>query len=132
LVGESVMRSTLIMAAAALAAVLADGSRACRAQSLNGSGSTFIAPIMDRWARDYQKVRDTKINYNPVGSGSGIRQFSEKETDFACSDVPLTADSLSKLQEKGGTVLHIPLVLGGVVPAYNLPGVKEPLRFTGP
>lgn len=103
-----------------------------RAQSLNGSGSSFVGPIMSRWSRDYEKAKGIKVNYTPVGSGGGIRQFLEKETDFGCTDAPLTEEQLQKAKAAGGEVLHIPLVLGGVVPAYNLEEVKEPLRFTGP
>jgi phosphate transport system substrate-binding protein len=125
------MRSVVAIAVGCLglaAAMPAD----CAAQSLNGSGSSFIGPMMGKWARDYEKAKGVKINYNPVGSGSGIRQFSENETDFGCTDTPLTSEHLRKAQAAGEEVLHIPLVLGGVVPAYNLPEVKEPLRFTGP
>jgi phosphate transport system substrate-binding protein len=69
-----------------------------------------------------------KINYTPVGSGAGVRQFLDQETDFGCTDAALTTDQL----KKAGPVLHIPLVLGGVVPAYHLPEVTEPLRLSGP
>jgi phosphate transport system substrate-binding protein len=103
-----------------------------RAQSLNGSGSSFVGPMMSRWVRDYEKAKEIKVHYTPVGSGGGIRQFLEKEIDFACTDAPLTEEQLQKAKATAGAVLHIPLVLGGVVPAYNLEEIKEPLRFTGP
>jgi phosphate transport system substrate-binding protein len=125
------MRSIVAMTVGCLG-LLAAMPAPCAAQSLNGSGSTFVGPLMSRWARDYEKAKKVKINYSPVGSGSGIRQFGGKETDFGCTDLPLTAEHLQKLQGAGEEVVHIPLVLGGVVPAYNLPAVKEPLRFTGP
>ena len=125
------MRSVVAIAVGCLGLAAAMPAT-CAAQSLNASGSSFIGPIMGKWARDYEKAKGVKINYNPVGSGSGIRQFSEKETDFGCTDTPLTSEHLQKAQSAGEAVLHIPLVLGGVVPAYNLPEVKEPLRFTGP
>jgi phosphate transport system substrate-binding protein len=105
---------------------------ACPAQSLSGSGSSFVGPIMARWARDYEKAKDVKINYNPTGSGSGIRQVIEKEVDFGCTDALLTEDQAKKAQAAGGDIVYVPLVLGGVVPAYNLEEVKDPLRLSGP
>jgi phosphate transport system substrate-binding protein len=120
-----------VLASLAFASLVA-GPGAAQAQTLNGSGSTFVSSILAKWAKDYEKEKSVKVNYASVGSGSGIRQFTEKETDFGCSDAPLTDEQLKKAQEANGEVLHIPLVLGGVVPAYNLDEVKEPIRFTGP
>jgi phosphate transport system substrate-binding protein len=126
------MRSILVLAALSASLVLADSSSSAQAQTLNGSGSSFVGPLMNRWARDYEKAKQVKINYTPVGSGAGIRQFLDQETDFGCTDAALTAEQLKKAEATGGPVVHIPLVLGGVVPAYNLPDVAEPLRLTGP
>jgi phosphate ABC transporter phosphate-binding protein len=126
------MRSMLALAALSALAFAADPSSCCRAQTLNGSGSSFVGPLMTKWARDYEKAKQVKINYTPVGSGAGIRQFLEKESDFGCTDAPLNAEQLKKGEASGIQVMHIPLVLGGVVPAYNLEQVKEPLRLTGP
>ncbi|HEV3237871.1 MAG TPA: phosphate ABC transporter substrate-binding protein PstS [Gemmataceae bacterium] len=126
------MRRLQVLAVLAVGIVLTGGSQLCQAQSLNGSGSTFVGPIMSKWAKDYKKAKDIDINYATIGSGSGIRQVVAKETDFGCTDSPLTDDEINKAKEAGGEVIHIPVVLGGVVPAYNLETVKEPLRFTGP
>jgi phosphate transport system substrate-binding protein len=112
--------------------MLAAGPGQVRAQSLNGSGSSFIGPMMHKWARDYEKAKDVKVHYTLVGSGAGIRQWLEKETDFGCTDAALNPEQLKKAEQSGGQVVQIPLVLGGVVPAYNLGGVNEPLRLTGP
>lgn len=112
-------------------ALAASAPGICTAQSLNGSGSSFVGPMMVKWARDYEKAKGVKINYTPVGSGAGIRQMIDKETDFGCTDAPLTKEQLQKAQGAGEEVIHVPLVLGGVVPAYNLPEIKEPLRLTG-
>lgn len=125
------MRKMLCLGLLAVAALTADASSVL-AQSINGSGSSFVGPMMNRWGRDYEKAKGVKLNYNPVGSGSGVRQFLEKETDFACTDAFLTDEQLKKATAAGGEAVHIPVVLGGVVPAYNLPDVKEPLRLTGP
>jgi len=125
------MRSKAILTAFSVATLLVSASGVCRAQSLQGSGSSFAAPMMNKWARDYDKTKQVKINYTAVGSGAGIRQFIEKETDFGCTDAPLTAEQMKKAQENGCEVVHIPVVLGGVVVAYNLEETKEPLRLTG-
>jgi phosphate transport system substrate-binding protein len=71
------------------------------------------------------------VDYIAVGSGAGVRQLLEKATDFACSDAPLTDEQLAAAKKAGGEILHVPLVMGGVVPAYNLQGVDRPIRFTG-
>jgi phosphate transport system substrate-binding protein len=112
------MRSILVLAVLSASLVLADSSSSGQAQTLNGSGSSFVGPLMNRWARDYEKAKQVKINYTPVGSGAGIRQFLDQETDFGCTDAALTAEQLKKAEATRGPVVHIPLVLGGVVPPY--------------
>jgi phosphate ABC transporter phosphate-binding protein len=99
---------------------------------LVGDGSTFVYPLMVQWASEYEKKEGgCKIAYRSLGSGIGISDMTEKKTDFGCSDAPMTDTELAKARPIGREVLHIPLVLGAVVPAYNLPGVQEPLRFSG-
>lgn len=98
--------------------------------ALTGAGSTFAYPIYSRWAADYASKTGVKINYQGIGSGGGIRQFSEMTVDFGATDGPMTDAQMAKA--KGGPVLHIPTVLGSVVLTYNLPEIKNPLRFTGP
>jgi phosphate transport system substrate-binding protein len=99
---------------------------------LTGSGSTFVQPIMQKWAQVYKDEKGVEINYPGGGSGAGINQMIDKAVDFGCTDAPMTDEQLAKAKELGGDVLHIPLVMGGVVPAYNLdlPAGKR-LRFTG-
>jgi phosphate transport system substrate-binding protein len=99
--------------------------------TLSGGGSTFIYPVIEKWGSIYQKENNVKINYVPVGSGSGVQQWMSGALDFCCSDAPLTADQLQKAKESGGDVLHVPLALGGIVPAYNVPGLEKPLRLSG-
>jgi phosphate ABC transporter phosphate-binding protein len=100
---------------------------------LEGGGSTFVYNIMSKWVYEYAK-RDggCKVTYHVWGSDGGIKIILEKRGDFGCTDAPLTDEELAKARAAGGKVVHVPLVLGAVVPAYNLPEVKEPLRFTGP
>ena len=95
---------------------------------LNGAGATFPNPIYQKWFSEYHKAHpDVEINYQSIGSGGGIRQVIAGTVDFGASDGPMTDEQLSQAKVK---ILHIPTVLGAAVPAYNIPGVKEELRFT--
>src|SRR5437899_8081412 len=105
------------------------GSR--KEQRLNGGGSTFVYPMMSKWASEYDKAKAVKVNYQSVGSGGGIQQMIARTFDFGCTDAPLNDEQLRKARETGGEVVHIPLVMGAVVPIYNLEEVPEPLRFSG-
>jgi phosphate ABC transporter phosphate-binding protein len=98
---------------------------------LNGGGSTFVNPLMQHWAGIYEKRQGVRIDYQSVGSGRGSEGLRNRVFQFGCSDAPLTDQQLARVKQAGGEVLHIPLVLGAVVPAYNLPGVSAQLRFTG-
>jgi phosphate transport system substrate-binding protein len=113
-----------ILAAAALAA-----PAAAQVASLNGAGATFPYPLYSKWFDEYHKVKPgLQINYQSIGSGGGIRQFSEKTVDFGATDGPMTAEQLEKA---GAPLLHLPTVLGAVVPAYNVEGLTE-LKLDGP
>jgi phosphate transport system substrate-binding protein len=95
---------------------------------INGAGATFPYPIYSKWFSEYQKVdKEVQINYQSIGSGGGIRQFSEKTIDFGASDAPMTDEQMAKIN---GNVLHIPTVLGAVVITYNLPEVKTALKLS--
>ncbi len=101
------------------------------ATGLKGSGSTFVKPIMDKWVAEYAKeYGNVTINYQGTGSGAGINQMTDKAVDFGCTDAVMKKDQLDKAKENGGDVVHIPLVMGGIVPAFNVPGVAE-LKLTG-
>jgi phosphate transport system substrate-binding protein len=100
---------------------------------LTGKGSTFVHPLMVQWAVAYEKSENgCKIDYTAFGSGRGIEAIIEGRCDFACTDAPLTDKQLARARGEGAELVHVPLVLGAVVPAYNLAEVTEPLRFTGP
>jgi len=99
---------------------------------LQGAGSTFVNPLMVQWSSEYERTEGgCRIEYRSLGSQAGINFILDKRADFGCSDAPMTDAELARAREAGGEVIHIPLVLGAVVPVYNLEGVKEPLRFTG-
>jgi phosphate transport system substrate-binding protein len=97
---------------------------------LEGAGSTFVDPMMQEWAVVYNKQKNVQVNYQGKGSGAGISMMTGKEVDFGCSDAPLNEEQLAKATKAGGEVLHIPLCMGGIVPAYNLPGITD-LTFSG-
>jgi len=90
-----------------------------QAADITGAGSTFAAPIYTKWADTYQKAGGGKVNYQGIGSSGGIKQIVAKTVDFAGSDAPLKDDELSK-----AGLFQFPTVVGGVVPAINVPGVK--------
>jgi phosphate transport system substrate-binding protein len=110
-----------------LAALLAAG--AAGAQDLNGAGATFPFPIYSKWFSDYATATGVKINYQSIGSGGGINQFTAKTVDFGASDAPMSDAEMAKL---AGPAFHFPTVLGAVVVTYNIPGYDGTLRFTGP
>src|SRR5499427_1671107 len=96
--------------------------------TLNGAGATFPNPMYSRWFSEYGKSHsDVQINYQPIGSGGGIRQVTAGTVDFGASDMPMTDKQLSDSKAK---ILNIPTVLGAVVPAYNIPGVSGEVKFT--
>jgi phosphate ABC transporter phosphate-binding protein len=102
-------------------------------EGLSGAGSSFVKPIMDRWVKEYGTAKGGKVNYQAQGSTAGIKAMIEKAVDFGATDAYLTEEQLAKARDAkgGGTVVHIPLVMGGIVPTYNLEGLKDPLNFTG-
>ncbi len=111
----------------AATALLASASLAS-AQDVTGAGSTFAAPIVSKWASDYNKATGVKINYQSVGSGAGIRQIDAKTVDFGASDMPLKDEELAS---KGQ--MQFPFIMGGTVPVVNIKGVAPgQLKLTGP
>ena len=97
---------------------------------ISGAGATFPYPIYSKWFAEYNRMHpNVEINYQSIGSGGGIRQLSAGTVFFGASDGPMTND---QIYAAGFPVLHLPTVLGGVVPVYNIPGVDAELRFTGP
>jgi len=114
-----------IIAAGTLALVTAVAG----AQNINGAGATFPNPIYSKWFSEYsQQHSNVHINYQPIGSGGGIRQVTDGTVDFGASDVTMTDEQLAQAKVK---VVALPTVLGAVVPVYNLPGVNKPLNFSG-
>jgi len=111
-----------------MCACLAVGTAAAQT-NLNGAGATFPYPIYSKWFNAYHNAHsDVQINYQSIGSGGGIRQLTAGTVDFGASDGPMSDAQLAEAKRK---IYHLPTVLGSVVPAYNVPGVKGELKFTG-
>ena len=97
--------------------------------ALTGAGATFPAPIYTKWFDVYARATGVRINYQSIGSGGGIRQFTEGTVDFGATDAPMTDQQVAAVK---GNVQHVPTVLGAVVATYNLPSLgKAPLKFDG-
>ena len=118
-------RSNLLLSAAAALTLAAPAA----AQSLTGAGATFPNPIYTKWFDAYNKKTGVQINYQSIGSGGGIRQFTEGTVDFGATDGPMNQ---SQIDAVNANVLHVPTVLGAVVVTYNLPSLGDTrLKFDG-
>jgi phosphate transport system substrate-binding protein len=102
-----------------IAATAAASFAALAAVEINGAGATFPYPIYAKWAEAYAAKTGTKINYQSIGSGGGIKQITEKTVDFGASDMPLKPPDLAKAD-----LTQFPMIMGGVVPVVNLQGVQ--------
>lgn len=98
------------------------------ATSLSAAGSTFAAPAYSVWTAAYASTSGTQVAYQSVGSGAGVQQLQAGTIDLGDSDVPMSDTDIAAAK---GPVLHVPLLMGAVVPAYNLSGVGSGLKFTG-
>jgi len=122
-------RSTLLLGLVLAAAACSGGENPPAGQpaatptppagsALTGAGATFPNPIYSKWVDTYHKKTGVQINYQSIGSGGGIKQFTEGTVDFGATDGPMKDDQIAAVQ---GNVLHIPTVMGAVVLTYNLP-----------
>ncbi len=114
---------------AALAGVVLLMGGAAAQTTINGAGATFPFPIYSKWFSEYQKLKQVQINYQSIGSGGGIRQLTNQTVFFGATDGPMTPE---QMQQAPGKILHLPTVLGAVVPVYNLPGTQGEIKFNGP
>jgi phosphate transport system substrate-binding protein len=104
---------------AIVAAGLVAASTSAFAADITGAGSTFIFPVLSKWADAYKKETGAGVNYQSIGSGAGIKQIQAKTVTFGATDAPLKADQL----EKDGFV-QWPMIMGAIVPVVNIEGVK--------
>ena len=125
--------AALVSLAAALALSCGGGNNNDAANNtaavrVQGAGATFPNPLYQKWLSEYRRVNPSSaIDYQSVGSGAGVKQFTERTVDFGATDLAMTDDELKKVQ---GEVVHVPVVLGAVVVTYNLAGVAQPLKFS--
>ena len=121
------MKTTVKFAAASFVAA-AFAHVPAFAQDVTGAGASFPAPLYSKWASDYNKATGTKVNYQSVGSGAGLKQIEAKTVDFGASDAPLKDEELAA---KG--LMQFPTVIGGVIPVVNIQGIKPgELKLSGP
>jgi phosphate transport system substrate-binding protein len=102
----------------ALATALAFGMGAAHATDITGAGSSFVYPVISKWSASYAEKTGNRVNYQSIGSGGGIAQIKAGTVDFGASDMPLDAATLAKFGFG-----QFPDVIGGIVPAYNVPGI---------
>src|SRR3954451_5764486 len=132
-----------------LAALLALGAAACGSDNngnsstgaggsksaqlggtISGAGDTFPAPVYQEWGNRFKSALGTTVNYQAIGSGGGIAQFTQKTVQFGASDAPMKPDELAAAS-KNGTPVHIPTLLGAVTVASNVDGVEKGLKLDG-
>jgi len=96
--------------------------------TITGAGSTFVYPVLSRWAADFKKAGGDEINYQSIGSGGGIAQIKAGTVDFGATDKPLSADELDAVG-----LAQFPVVIGGIVPVINIPGARPgQVKMSGP
>src|SRR3954467_10212061 len=104
---------------AAIVGTAATIALSAQTQQINGAGATFPNPIYSKWFAEYNKLHpNVQINYQPIGSGGGIRQVTNQTVFFGATDGPMTNDQLVAAP---GRIVHVPTVLGAVVPVYSIP-----------
>lgn len=121
-------RAFTLSAVLALAGPSLFGVGAKAAEQITGAGSTFVYPVLSKWSAEYSKSNGLQVNYQSIGSGGGIAQIKAGTVNFGASDAPLSASDL-----KAAGLAQFPIVIGGIVPVVNLPGIEAgQLRLTGP
>src|SRR2546430_3594820 len=141
---EISVRSRNLLALAA-AGVLAIGAAACGSSSssstwtssskkvggtISGAGATFPQPVYDEWGNRFKSQTGTTVNYNPIGSGGGIAQFTAGTVDFGATDSAMKDTEVAAAQKKG-TPVHVPTVFGAITVSYNVSGVDKGLKLDG-
>jgi phosphate transport system substrate-binding protein len=141
------MRTNRLLPAVAAAAAVALGATACGSSTsssgtsgsghaaqlsgtLNGAGATFPQPVYQEWAANFKDTHSTSVNYQGIGSGGGIAQFTAGTVDFGATDSAMTDEEEAAARKKGEPV-HIPTVLGAVTASYNVPGIQKGLKLDG-
>src|SRR4051794_40504722 len=108
----------------------ASSSGAQKGGTINGAGATFPAPVYSEWAARFKDAQGTTVNYQAIGSGGGIAQFTAGTVDFGASDAPMKDEEVAAAKKKGDPV-HVPTVLGAVTVSYNVNGLDTGLKLDG-
>jgi phosphate transport system substrate-binding protein len=125
--GRSYARERIVKKPLLVIALFVLALSAAQAQKITAAGATFPYPIYSKWFSEYSSAHPgVEINYQSIGSGGGIQQVTNGIVDFGASDMPMTDAALAASKVK---LIHIPTVLGAVVPIFNVPGVSD-LRFS--
>ena len=128
---DNTVKTRLLRRTLIALALLATAAPAMAATQLTGAGSTFDYPFFSKAFYDYSaKHGDVQVNYQSIGSGGGIQQFTQRTVDFGATDVPMNANELKAAEAGGGTVLQVPVALGGESIVYNVPDVASGLHLT--
>src|SRR4051812_14977677 len=132
------MLLALVTAAAVPVTVAACGSSDNNANAgpsgggtISGAGATFPQPVYDEWASRFKDNNGTTVNYNAIGSGGGIAQFTANTVDFGATDSAMKDEEVQAAQ-KNGTPVHVPTVFGAITVSYNVSGVDKGLKLDGP
>jgi len=127
--GTSIRISAALAVAMAVTVSATSAASATRATTLNGAGSTLIAPALAVWGPAYAKTTGVEVNYSGIGSGGGIAAITAKTVDFGASDAPLNPDQAAACSD----CVQIPWALSATVPTYNIPGLHSgQLKLDGP
>jgi len=122
----------ILLAAAACSSSSSSSGTSGSASTINGAGSSFAAPMYQQWAGQYHASHSVQINYQAIGSGGGISEFTQGIVDFGATDAPMSSTEQAAAQAgQGSLVLHVPMIIGAVTIIYNLPGVTG-LKLDGP
>ncbi|HEX9033819.1 MAG TPA: phosphate ABC transporter substrate-binding protein PstS [Streptosporangiaceae bacterium] len=114
-----------IMLAAAACSSSSGGGSGSGSSTINGAGSTFAAPMYQQWAGQYKASHGVQINYQAIGSGGGISEFTQGVVNFGATDAPMSSTEQAAAQGGvGSVVLHIPMIIGAIAMIYNEPSVK--------
>jgi phosphate transport system substrate-binding protein len=95
------------------------------ATSLNAAGATFPFPLYSKWIDEYKQLCDVSINYQSIGSGGGIKGITDKTVDYAGSDAIMNDEQTAAAEAAGGSILHIPMTMGGIAVTFNLEGIQS-------
>jgi len=99
--------------------------------TISGAGATFPQPVYDEWASRFKDDTGTTVNYNAIGSGGGVAQFTAGTVDFGATDSAMTDEEITAAKKKGAPV-HVPTVFGAITVSYNVSGVEKGLKLDGP